>query len=143
MLYDLDMVLSALVWFSTPCAWSADPPVAAPTEAPRSRRGLTPGKVRALAFVPFPGFPSLVQGDLPEAGLSLALTAPMATWWVVAADRTAKWEEERWAVSIGGAYAVTVVVNQITGMRSFRRHSPTVSVSPRPGGAMVTVHAAW
>lgn len=114
------------------------------SDAPGPKHGwVTPGKVRALAFVPVPGFPSMLQGDWGNAGLSLAVTAPAVALWVGAATTTAEWRAESWAVSAGGAYAATVVVNQVMGMRSYRRARPLVAVHPQRGGARVVVHATF
>ena len=86
----------------------------------------------------------MVQGDVGNTGLAFALVAPAATIWVAAASDTAQWPEEAWAVSGAGAYVATVLVNQLTGLRSLRKRRAAASVVPHPsGGASVWVAAQF
>ena len=116
-------------------------PAIARSEAPP--RPWRPRTARALAMVPVPGFPSMVQGDWAGAGLSAAVAVPLGALWAHAATRTARYEQEGIVVGIAGAYLTTVLTNQLTGMRSLARRNErlkaTLSVHPGAPGRTTTV----
>lgn len=116
---------------------SGGPPTDEPTRAPVDSK-----RVLALSFVPLPGLPSLIQHDPAGFGLAMGVVVPSTALWVGAVGQTGQSTPEFGAIAFGGYYAVTVLVNQVTGLRSLEKAKvrPVVSAAPSPGGgAMVIV----
>lgn len=116
--------------------------------APPPSAALDEGKILALSFVPVPGLPSLAQNDLGGFALSSAVILPSAALWFVVSGQsspttapgarsgaTAEWA----ALFIGGVYAVTVVTNQVTGLKSLEKHRLAVGAAPTDRGAQLVV----
>lgn len=92
----------------------------------------------ALAFVPVPGFPSLVERDVPGFGLSLAVAVP-GTLAFAAAGEGAGWSRPQTiAAGAAGYYACTVAANQLIPRL---RAAPQVRFSPGAGDSATGITA--
>jgi len=102
----------------------------------------TPGQgVGWDVLVPLPGYPSLKAGDMQSFGMAVGVAVPATAVWVAAAGSETQSIPEHAALSVGGYYVTTVFLNQLFGRRTLNRSggSTAVGVSPRAGGAQVTV----
>lgn len=119
------------------------PPAPAPVATEGGHRPgspLTRARVDALRFVPLPGYPSLVAGDMQGFGIALAAVVPATVLWVGATGKAAQTRVGHVALGLGGYYAATVVANEVLGLRTVKHEGTAVGVVPtRNGGAGVQV----
>ncbi len=97
------------------------------------------GRVLASSFVPLPGYPSLAQGDGSGVALALGLVVPTTAIWVGAVGQSGQSVGEFAAMSVAGFYVSTVLVNQVTGMRSLGKRPISISVASATQGRGGTV----
>lgn len=90
----------------------------------------------ASAFVPIPGYSALRDRDMGGFGLSLAVVVPTTAAWVGLTGSQSQSVGEHVALSVGGYYLTTVLVNQVVGASGSRA---AVGIAPLPGarGAQV------
>lgn len=113
------------------------PPKAPGDKTPKPPKVQGPVTVGALdALVPIPGYPALKNGDMGGFGMAMAVTLPVTAGWIGATGSESTSLPEHAALSVGGFYVTTVVVNHIIGQRM---KSAAVTVAPREGGAQVGV----
>jgi hypothetical protein len=111
-------------------------------EAPR--RPYDEKRVVALSFVPLPGVPSLAQRDAAGFALAMSVVVPSTALWVGAVGSNGQSMLETGALTVGGYYAVTVLANQVAGMRSMNK-AKRVGVTAVPtegGGAQIMLVGA-
>lgn len=99
-------------------------------------------KAIKAAFIPIPGMSALANKDMGGFGLALATTLPATALWVGVAGKTTQSPAGLAALSVGGYYAITVAVNQATGLRGLAKPESTTAVSLAPtehGGGMITI----
>ncbi|TVQ93171.1 MAG: hypothetical protein EA397_05195 [Deltaproteobacteria bacterium] len=109
----------------------------APATAPKERKprrstsGAGASSGALAAFVPVPGYTALKDGDMKGFGMAMAVTLPVTAAWVGVTGGQSQSAPEHIAMSAGGFYLTTVVVNQIFGVSS---SGPTVGLSTTPSG---------
>ena len=115
---------------------SDEAPVAEPTGpvAPPPEYGER--TTRALAFVPVPGFPSLLQRDLESFGYAWAGVVPATAAVVYVSGHAASRRGQFLLMSVAGYYGVTVAANQVLGTRTL-----TLSAAPVGEGGVVLLSA--
>ena len=91
---------------------------------------------RALAFVPVPGFPSLLQRDLESFGYAWAGVVPATAAVVYVSGHAASRRGQFLLLSVAGYYGVTVAANQVLGTRTL-----TLSAAPVTEGGVVLLTA--
>jgi len=87
---------------------------------------------RALAFVPIPGFPSLLSRDLPNFGYAWVAVVPATAAVVYVSGRASSRRGQFLLMSVAGYYGVTVAANQILGTRTL-----ALSAAPAAEGGVV------
>lgn len=109
---------------------------------PQRAKKLDERKVVALSFVPFPGVPSLAQRDAGGFALAMGVVVPSTALWVGAVGATGQSSAETGVLALGGYYAVTVLTNQVAGLRSMNRTRIGVTALPtEAGGAQLVLSA--
>ncbi len=116
-----------------------------PTKTARKERGaFDRQRVMALSFVPVPGLPSLAQGDQLGFAESVGIVGASTIAWAIVSDRASQSAVETFGMSFAGFYTVTVLSNQVLGMRSLEKGQPVVGIAPTAqGGTAVTVGARF
>ena len=105
------------------CALSAFAAEPAPAAAPVVE--VSP----AAAFVPLPGFPSLLARDLRGLGLSWAVAVPSTAAFVLVARPVASNTRQLVTLSFIGYAVSTLAANQL-----FAPSAPVLSIVPNEGG---------
>jgi hypothetical protein len=110
--------------------------VAKAPKGPSTTQGPSEGALDA--FVPLPGYTALRQGDMRGFGLGLAVAVPTTAAWVGLTGSQSQSAPEHAALSVGGYYLTTVLVNQVLGVSG---SGAKVGIAPLPGarGAQVGV----
>ena len=143
------------LWSGVHQAIALSPPSKGPPPAvkgsgstPEPARGLTPGRITALSFVPLPGVPAMAQKDWGNAGLAWGIALPSAALFVVGSAASQESPDLTnpgfLLTAAGGSYLSMIFANQVTGMRAYQaRRDRAVGFAPLPveggGGAMVVV----
>ncbi|MCB9681884.1 MAG: hypothetical protein H6733_10465 [Alphaproteobacteria bacterium] len=112
-------------------------PVPATPDAPAAPRArTTTGRRVGLAFVPFPGVPSLARGDWGGFALALGTTAATTAGWVGVTGTTSTSRDEWIGLSVAGAYVLSVASSELFAHVDLRRHRVAVTALPvlGPGG---------
>jgi len=113
-------------------------PKSKPSKDRTPRVARAPSEGAASAFVPVPGYTALRDGDMGGFGLALAVVVPTTAAWVGLTGSQSQSLGEHAALSVGGYYLTTVLVNQVLGSSGARA---AVGVAPLPGarGAQVSI----
>jgi hypothetical protein len=96
-------------------------------------------RVLALSFVPLPGVPSLAQKDPAGFALAVGIVLPSAAVWWGAVGSSGQSPGEFVGIGVGGTYAVLVLANQVTGLRTLEKHKVAVTAMPTEGGGGAVV----
>ncbi len=99
-------------------------------------------KAIKASYIPVPGMSALANKDMGGFGLAMATTIPATALWVGAVGKTTQSPAALAVLGLGGYYAITVAVNQATGLRGLKKPASKTVVSLGPtegGGAMITV----
>ena len=83
------------------------------------------------ALVPVPGYPALKRGDMTTFGVALGVAVPTTIAWIGATGSQSQSLPEHAALSVGGYYLSTVVINHVVGARMNRAG---VAVGPTERG---------
>ncbi len=110
----------------------------APKEPKVAAGPTVPSEGAGDAFVPLPGYTALKQGDMTGFGVGMAVAVPTTAAWVGLTGSQSQSAPEHIALSAGGFYLTTVLVNQVLGASGSRA---SVSVAPVQGarGAQVAL----
>ena len=104
---------------------------AKPVKEPRAPREKTG---EGWAWVPIPGFNSLIHHDVGGFYASWAVAVPVTAATVGIAGHTAMDTKEFAVVGLLSYYGVTVAVNRVFGARGANKKSATVGFAPSPDG---------
>lgn len=96
-----------------------------------AREPRTSGDAPLDAFVPIPGYAALKRGDGKGFALAMAIVVPASAAWVGLTGSQSQSAPEHAAMSVGGFYLTTVVVNQILGVSDA---NTAVSLGPTATG---------
>lgn len=113
------------------------PPIEPPPVAKAEPPELSEGRLRALAWLPVPGLPSLARRDWAGFGASWGVAVPGSLAMFALAGEASFSRAQLAATGIGSFYLLTVTTNTAFGLRGLET---TVAVAPLPeGGAAVQV----
>lgn len=101
------------------------------TKTPKSPRVASASSAPFDSFVPVPGYSSLKNGDMRGFGMAMAVTLPATAAWVGVTGSQSQSSTEHIAMSAGGFYLTTVVVNQVFGASG---SGPALALTPTPAG---------
>ncbi|MBN2800576.1 MAG: hypothetical protein JXX28_15650 [Deltaproteobacteria bacterium] len=98
-------------------------------------------RVMGRSLIPLPGYPSMAEGDMANAGMAWAVTLPATGLWVSTVLHSTDSLPVAALAGVGGFYAITVVTNQVFGLKS-AEGAAGVSVLPTQvgTGAVVAFH---
>lgn len=115
---------------------AADPAAAdpAPGQPPAARGGPSDATLRALAWVPLPGTPSLARKDWGGFAASMGVALPGSALMVGIAGQASFTREQLIATGVGSFYILTVAMNKAIGLRGL---DAGVAVQPRTDGGLV------
>ena len=125
---------------ATSTATATDPgatPATSPAPSP-ARTGPSASTLRALAWLPLPGLPSMARGDWGGVGASYAVAIPGTVGLVAVAGQASFTQGQLIAAGAGSYYLLTVAVNKSFGLRGL--DMPVTVVPVAGGGAVAMVH---
>jgi len=120
-----------------PTTGPTTPAVPAPVTPAAPPSGPSAGTLRALAWVPLPGLPSMARKDGGGAAACLGITLPATAGMVYVAGSSSFTRTQLLTTGLASYYLLTVATNQAFGLRGIDAH---VSAMPLPeGGAVIGV----